>query len=307
MKRLLLIILSTSVQLTVTARHYDFTAQRISTADGLPTNIVSQIWQTKDGYIWFETRSGLCQYDGYSFRVFGQGTISVPEKEKELRTRDAEWRREGKGRLARHGKNGSVQSWQMIPEDIIAYTRNAHFHVADVDERTEAVTTYGSGLYLYDKPTGELTCIKNGVISNPYLTGLFVDQTGCIWIIEDYLGVKCLRMNSLRYYRHSIVTGSNIQDANHVRCLAPMGNGRLFCSNQMSNVYDYDIVSGRASFLKQTEKRVYAALTDRQGNEWIGTRGAGLFKNNQHQEGLTSQNIFQLREDDKDVDCTPAS
>lgn len=188
----------------------------------------------------------------------------------------------------------------MIPEDIIAYTRNAHFHVADVDERTEAVTTYGSGLYLYDKPTGELTCIKNGVISNPYLTGLFVDQTGCIWIIEDYLGVKCLRMNSLRYYRHSIVTGSNIQDANHVRCLAPMGNGRLFCSNQMSNVYDYDIVSGRASFLKQTEKRVYAALTDRQGNEWIGTRGAGLFKNNQHQEGLTSQNIFQLREDDKD-------
>ena len=68
-------------------------------------------------------------------------------------------------------------------------------------------------------------------------------------------------------------------------------------SNQMSDAYYYDIASGRASFLKNTEKRVYAALTDRYGNEWMGTRGAGLFKNNRHQEGLPSPNIFQLKED----------
>lgn len=297
MKRLFFIISALLALLPTYGRHYDLMAQRISTADGLPTNIVSRIWQTHDGYMWFETRSGLCRWDGYASQMFAHGTTDVPEQTKELKTCDAEWLREGKGRLTRIGKDGKAESWQLIPREIIEYTGNDHFHVADVDERTEAITTYGSGLYFYDKPTGELTCIKNDVIDNPYLTGLFVDRTGCIWIIEDYLGVKCLRMNSLHYNRHTLVTDSDIQDANHIRCLAPMGNGRLFCSNQMSDAYYYDIASGRASFLKNTEKRVYAALTDRYGNEWIGTRGAGLFKNNRHQEGLPSPNIFQLKED----------
>jgi AraC-like DNA-binding protein/ligand-binding sensor domain-containing protein/signal transduction histidine kinase len=261
---------------------------------------VSQIWQTTDGFMWFETRSGLCQYDGYTVQLFERGTVSVPEKDKELRTRNAEWRREGKGRLTRKGKGGNEKSWQLIPEDIISYTQADHFHVADVDERTEVITTYGSGLYLYDKPTGELTNIKNSVIDTAYLTGLFVDPTGCIWIVEDYLGVVCLRMNGLHYTRHSLVTPTRIQDANHVRCIAPMEKGKLLCSNQMSDIYDYDLANGHASFSKNIGKRIYAAITDKQGNEWIGTRGAGLYKNQQHIEGLSSPNIFQLKEDDKD-------
>lgn len=300
MKRLLLTLFSFYLILPVVARQYDLTAQRITTADGLPTNIVSQIWQTSDGFMWFETRSGLCRYDGYTVQQFERGTVSVPEKEKELRTRDAEWRREGKGRLTRKGKDGNEKSWLLIPEDIISYTRADHFHVADVDEQTEAISTYGSGLYLYDKPTGELTNITNEVIDTPYLTGLFVDPTGCIWIVEDYLGVVYLRMNGLHYTRHSLVTPAFIQDANHIRCIAQMGKETLLCSNQMSDLYDYDLANGHASYSKNMGKRIYAAITDKQGNEWIGTRGAGLFKNQQHIEGLPSPNIFQLKEDDKD-------
>ena len=300
MKQLLLTILSIFVLQVGSARHYDLTAQRITTTDGLPTNIVSQIWQTPDGFMWFETRSGLCRYDGYAVQVLPIETINVPETKKELRTHDAEWIREGKGRLARIGKDGRTLSWQLIPENIIGYTRNDHFHVADVDERTEAVSTYGSGLYLYDKPSGELTCISNDVIDNPYLTGLFVDHTGCIWIIEDYLGIKCLRMSRLRYSRHPLVIDTNIQDVNHIRCISLMKNGTLFCSNQMSDVYNYDIANGKASFIRNTSKRIYSVLIDRQGNEWLGTRGAGLFKNREQIAGLPSPDIFQLKTDNND-------
>ena len=300
MKRQLLTLLFVSLLLPVIARHYDLTAQRITAADGLPTNIVSKIWQTNDGFMWFETRSGVCRYDGYTIQLFERGTVSVPEKEKELRTRDAEWHRDGKGRMTRKGKDGSKRSWQLISEDIITYTRADHFHVADVDEQTEAISTYGSGLYLYDKPTGELTNIRDGVIDTPYLTGLFVDRTGCIWIVEDYLGVMCLRMNGLHYTRHALLMSALIQDANHVRCIAQMRKGKLLCSNQMSDIYEYEIANGQASFSKNIGKRIYAAIADKQGNEWIGTRGAGLFKNQQHIEGLSSPNIFQLKEDDKD-------
>ncbi|MDR2921522.1 MAG: response regulator [Tannerella sp.] len=46
-----------------------FKFKHISTQDGLSTNEVNQVYEDKDGYIWFATNSGLCQYDGYSIRT----------------------------------------------------------------------------------------------------------------------------------------------------------------------------------------------------------------------------------------------
>ena len=301
MKHLTSIIFSLFLSLAASARQYDITARRMSTADGMPTNIVSRIWQTQDGYMWFETRSGLCRWDGYAVQVFEAGTFSVPEKEKELRTLDAEWRREGKGGLSRHGKDGNVDSWQLIAREIIEYTNNDHFHVADVDESTEAVSTYGGGLYLYDKPSGELTRICKsdgmGIIDNDYLTGLYVDHTGCIWIVEDYLGVKCLQINSLHYHRHLLDSSAEIQDVNHVRSLAIATDGRVLAGNQTGELFCYDLQSQRAELLRRMGSRVYAIMSDRQGQLWIGTRGRGLFKGMQQTEGLPSPLIFSIKDD----------
>jgi signal transduction histidine kinase/ligand-binding sensor domain-containing protein len=40
------------------------------TEDGLPENLVTSVVQTKDGYLWFGTYSGLTRFDGERFRVF---------------------------------------------------------------------------------------------------------------------------------------------------------------------------------------------------------------------------------------------
>lgn len=40
------------------------------TEDGLPENLVTSAAQTKDGYLWFGTFSGLVRFDGERFRVF---------------------------------------------------------------------------------------------------------------------------------------------------------------------------------------------------------------------------------------------
>ena len=300
MKRLLLTLIATIWIFSVHALRYELTSQRITTADGLPTNIVSRIWQTDDGYMWFETRSGICRYDGYEVRLFPHGTTAVPGRKKELRVADAVWQREGYGRVTRHGKDGSVRSWQLISHDIISYTKNDHFHVADVDECTEAISTYGNGLFLYDKPTGELTQIEGGVIDNPYLTGLFVDKTGAIWIIEDYLGVKCLRLNRLNYKRKQLIHGANIQDVNHVRSISELHNGMLLIGNQTGDVYRYDTHSDKSYFQKNMGSRVYASLFDSKGRLWIGTRGKGLFCEGKYIEGLPSADIFSLAEDPRE-------
>jgi len=36
----------------------------------LPSKDVQMVYQDKDGFIWFATRYGLCQYDGYELRIF---------------------------------------------------------------------------------------------------------------------------------------------------------------------------------------------------------------------------------------------
>ena len=46
--------------------HFD----RISTADGLPDDVVYAIVQDREGFMWFGTGNGLARYDGYEFIVY---------------------------------------------------------------------------------------------------------------------------------------------------------------------------------------------------------------------------------------------
>ena len=280
------------------ARNYDFAVQRISTIDGLPTNIVTRVWQDNVGYVWIETANGLCRYDGYGITQIDNSTHHVSLRSEVLKTRDAEWVRMGEGRLERRGKNKDRQSWQLISKEVIAYTHNDHFHVADVNEYTEAISTYGSGLFLYDKRTRELTrIVNNGLNYYSFLTNLFVDHTGCIWVVADYLGVLCIRMNTQNYFRRLLVDTCSISDRNHIRSIAHYGKNKLCICNQLGEIYEYDTQKHTVDFLKNAPQKVYSTLKDRFGRLWIGTRGAGLWVEDKKIEGLPSPQIYKIIED----------
>ncbi|WP_298652678.1 hybrid sensor histidine kinase/response regulator transcription factor [uncultured Proteiniphilum sp.] len=42
----------------------------LSTTDGFPTNEIQEVYQDREGFIWFATRNGLCKYDGYQITVY---------------------------------------------------------------------------------------------------------------------------------------------------------------------------------------------------------------------------------------------
>ena len=279
------------------ARHYDLTIHRISTSDGLPTNVVNRVWQDSIGYVWIETSNGLSRYDGYRVTQVDDSIRRVSTRSEVLRTLDAEWVRKGNGRLERRGRDGSRQSWQLISTEVIAYTHNDHFHVADVDAQTEAVSTYGNGLYLYDKPSGELTCIGGEMVDYPYLTYLFVDRTGGIWMAADNLGVVCVRKNMLNYRWKLLVDNSPIYDRNHVRSISAVDESSLLIGNQMGELYEYDIQSNVVKYVGRTPNRAYSILKDSKGRLWKGTRGGGLWVDDRHVEGLPSSHIYRIRED----------
>jgi ligand-binding sensor domain-containing protein len=43
---------------------------RMTTVDGLPSNVVHQIVEDRKGYLWFATGDGLARYDGSGFRIW---------------------------------------------------------------------------------------------------------------------------------------------------------------------------------------------------------------------------------------------
>ncbi|KAF1719294.1 hybrid sensor histidine kinase/response regulator [Pseudoxanthomonas wuyuanensis] len=47
--------------------------RQLTVADGLPSNIVYQIAQDQNGYLWLATADGLVRYDGAGFRIWRQG------------------------------------------------------------------------------------------------------------------------------------------------------------------------------------------------------------------------------------------
>lgn len=43
---------------------------KYSTDDGLSSNIIYDVMQDKDSYLWISTDKGVCRYDGYGFKIF---------------------------------------------------------------------------------------------------------------------------------------------------------------------------------------------------------------------------------------------
>ncbi|SDS49261.1 Two component regulator propeller [Mucilaginibacter mallensis] len=64
------------------AQNLNLKFKHITTTDGLSGNTIESIFQDSRGYIWFGTRDGLNQYDGYNIKIFrnnGNNTKSISD------------------------------------------------------------------------------------------------------------------------------------------------------------------------------------------------------------------------------------
>src|SRR5512140_2759230 len=79
---LLALLLCSHVGYTIEAAANDEFLHRVWTREqGLPDNRVQAILQTKDGYLWIATASGLARFDGLQFAAFTQANTPALESE----------------------------------------------------------------------------------------------------------------------------------------------------------------------------------------------------------------------------------
>ncbi len=55
---------------------YNLKFKQLSAPHSLPTNEVQKVYQDRDGFIWFATRNGLCQYNGYETTIYKSNLYS---------------------------------------------------------------------------------------------------------------------------------------------------------------------------------------------------------------------------------------
>ncbi len=59
-----------ALALVAWAAGMSFDTNRLTIADGLPSNTIFDIWQDQQGYMWFATKNGVSRYDSYSMVNF---------------------------------------------------------------------------------------------------------------------------------------------------------------------------------------------------------------------------------------------
>ena len=262
----------------VTEKFTNFT-----TKDGLPSNRVSSIRQDKAGNYWISTESGICIYDGKSFRNF-----TPAEKcryDLEYLYEDSKgyfwFSTQGWGICRYSPASGEFRNFtkedgltsntvQCMLED-----KSGNFWFG---ERAGGVCTFDPVSEKFSKVSGE--CFSSQIM------GIVEDNKGVIWFANLYYGLCLFDPVSKTYTPFTEADGIC---SNNVTNLFKDSKGNLWFGSdsgksnaQANGLCRYD---GK-SFTRFTDKDgitradVWTIVEDNSGNIWVGTKG-GLYRYHQ--------------------------
>jgi signal transduction histidine kinase/ligand-binding sensor domain-containing protein len=280
------------------------------TDDGLPQNAVTSVVQTKDGYLWVGTYSGLARFDGVHFHVFNSG--NTPEL------------RSGRVTSLFEDPAGTLWIGSEIGE-LTAYDPVSHFRAIDVSaafgrRKIIAIAPDQAGdMWLADSE-GTLMRLKDGLRLDPKagqavnLVDIASDPGGHIWVMRNGMASALEQGSFVPRFDDGNPFVTYVQGICSSRqggtWVASEGRLRLIRPNQPTNSYGALPWDQRplTAFLETStgmlaagtqDKGIYllrpggavlnlcrsnglptdwvsSLCEDREGNLWIGTGGNGL-------------------------------
>jgi signal transduction histidine kinase/ligand-binding sensor domain-containing protein len=279
------------------------------TDDGLPQNAVTSVLQTKDGYIWVGTYSGLARFDGVHFTVFNSGNTqdlrsgrvtSLFEDPKgalwigselgELTTCDSAshfhaidagpgW---GRRKIIAMGLDKTGDMWLADAEGMLMQLKDGLRLKPEAGNARNLVDTASDS-------RGNIWILRNGMASaleqgrlipqfggasaSMYVQGICSSRQGGIWVASD---------GKLQRQNPGLTTngyGAAPWDMVPLTVLLETSNGLLTAGTQDHGLF---IVRPGGAVLKLCRTNglptdwISCACEDREGNLWVGTGGNGL-------------------------------
>ncbi len=217
--------------------------EKLSLEHGLSQTTVSAIIQDRDGFMWFGSRNGLNQYDGYQFKVFKNIAFD---------------------------SSSLSDNWIMS----LCIDRNGHLWIGTLNRGLNRYDPLSGVFHHYDtKGMPSLTLPNNRV------QALTVDLKGHVWI-GTVKGLSRYDGNTFYHYFNDPGDGSSISD-NYITSLAVDPNGILWIGTRRGlNRYDGTVFThirhDPANPASLSEDIITALTVDSSGFVWAGTESGGL-------------------------------
>lgn len=172
------------------------------------------------------------------------------------------------------------------------------------------IASYGMGLFTYDPMTGELHQYTAQdeyplVISN-YLLDVMVDQSGSIWVSAESAGLSCIQpIDDIDAEYYYIDVSKKGDWTNNVRYIFQTNDGQWYVSSKDNSLYRFNPSQGSFTFVRTLKAGIYNYMRDSHGQEWIATRGDGLYIGNVHYgkaetgHSVPSNDFFNTAEDSR--------
>jgi len=180
---------------------------RLTSEQGLSSNVVRCILQDSQGFMWFGTQDGLNRYDGYTFTVYrhlrsdpaslSNNTITALYQDYS----GTLWIGTTAGLDSFTGDDAGFTHYPAVGEEIGAIFEDATGILW--------IGTAGSGLFRYDRAVGQFTQYmydpaKSHNLSDDDVTAIYEDRSGTLWVGTTYGGLNAFDRATEQFtpYRH---------------------------------------------------------------------------------------------------------
>lgn len=234
--------------------------------NGLPSDAISNIMQSKKGYMWIATYSGVVKFDGVNFTTYSS------TNNKALKTEAI--------KVICEGQNGII--WIGTQKGIVLYKENklyqnktlntlnnSNIESIFIDHLNQVwIGTNSSGLYQYNND--KLIQIKEfNKFSNHSIYAIFEDNDQNIWI-------GTIKGELFKYVNGNLTLCDNNNSSQGIYSFYQDKTGLIWAgtTNGLFNIVDNKLVKNSKLNLRFTEN----IIEDTHGYFWISSSSSGIFR-----------------------------
>lgn len=237
------------------------------------------------------------QYQGYTYEFHSGNILKTYDNKHHLVKETIAYKQseinetfflaDEQGKLWIFPKEGNIRQLDILPSSKYTTNKKGKFFVAPLGKHEYYIATYGNGLFHYNMTDGTLNHYTaqdyHPIIQSNFLTSLLIDRDGCIWTGSEDAGISCISTSVENEARYIYPETANQGDwGNYIRAISVVSDQEAYIGTQQDKVYRCNLTTGETTLVKKTQDQVFKIQKDKHGNLWIGTRGDGIYINDQH-------------------------